>query len=219
MPNQTYKIKIAIADDHVLFAKGVANLINSVKDMQVVLIANNGLELLKGIEQVGQPDVVLMDIEMPVMDGYQTTAELLKVYPSCKIIALSMHKEESFISQMILSGVCGYLLKNAQPEDVISAIKSVVDGGLAFNNDAISVMKCLIVNNLKPSLTRADFSERELQILELVCQEKTNQEIGNCMLISKSLVESYKQKMIKKMQVKNSVGMAIYAVQYNLLVN
>ena len=164
MPNSTYKINIAIADDHVLFAQGVANLINSVKGMQVVLIANNGLELLQGLEKIEKPDVVLMDIEMPVMDGFQTTTELMKNYPSCKIIALSMHKEESFISQMILSGVCGYLLKNAQPEEVIAAIKNVVDGGLAFNNEAVHVMKHLIVTNMRPSLTRTDFTDRELQI-------------------------------------------------------
>jgi DNA-binding NarL/FixJ family response regulator len=211
------EIKIAIADDHVLFGQGLASLIDSVEGMRVVHIAENGLELLKGIKAKGMPDVILLDIEMPVMDGFQTLKELLKINPSVRVIAFSMHKEYSFISKMILSGTCGYLIKNAQPEEVINAIKTVADGGLSFNQEATAVMMNMIYTKDKTKLSRIDFTERELEIIELLCKEKSTTEIAEILCVSRSTVEFHKHSIFEKMETKSLVGMAVYAIQNKII--
>lgn len=215
------KIRVAVVDDHVLFATGMANLLDSVEDMSVVATAGDGKELLEKLKILKRtdelPDVILMDIQMPVMDGFQACVEVKDRFSSCKVVILSMHQESSYIYQAVISGADGFLLKNAQPEEVINAIRSVEGDGQAFNKEAVLVMKNVIADPVKAVLTRKDFSENELKILNYVCREKTNKEIADKMNLSVSSVENYKQKMIKRMGVKTSVGLAIYAIQNKIV--
>ncbi len=211
------KIKIAIADDHSLFASTLAGLLNSVENMEVVIVASDGKELLEEVEKTGLPDVIILDVEMPVMDGFKTASRLVSRYPSARIIALSMHKERSFIAKMINNGVSGYLLKNAKPEEVIEAINSVYDGGLPFNKEAVSVMKSTCRKSVEQLPLEESFTRREIEIIKYISYEYTNQEIADKLLISKSTVETHKKNIITKLNVRNSIGIALYAVSRGLV--
>lgn len=211
------KIKIAIADDHSLFASSLASLLNSVENMEVTIVASDGKELLEEVEKTGLPDVIILDVEMPVLDGFKTASKLISMYPSARIIALSMHKERSFIAKMINNGVSGYLLKNAKPEEVIEAINSVYDGGLPFNKEAVSVMKSTCRKSVEQVPLEESFTKREIEIIKYISYEYTNQEIADKLLISKSTVETHKKNIITKLNVKNAIGIALYAVSRGLV--
>jgi DNA-binding NarL/FixJ family response regulator len=217
MYSESNPIKVSIADDHSLFAQGIANLLESEPGISVLSVSANGQELLNSIIETGLPDIVLLDIEMPVMDGFQTFDELTRLYGSIKVIALSMYKDDGYISKMILSGVSGYILKNVQPEDLIEAIKSVADGGLTFNQEALSVMKNMVFVDQKSALSRKDFTVRELDIIELICQEYSASQIAEKLFLARSTVENYKKFMFAKMNVTTTVGIAIYAVKNKII--
>ncbi len=217
MYSKSNPIKVAIADDHSLFARGIANLLETVSDISVVSVSANGAELLNSISKAGLPDVILLDIDMPVMDGFETLAELTKLYGPVKVIALSMYKDDGYISRMILSGVSGYILKNVQPEDLIAAVKSVADGGLTFNQEAMFVMKNMVFDEQKLALNRKDFSVRELEIIELICRELSASEIADKLFISKATVENHKKQMFTKLNVTSTVGIAIYAIRNKII--
>ncbi|PLX06846.1 MAG: DNA-binding response regulator [Marinilabiliales bacterium] len=155
---------------------------------------------------------------MPVMDGFETLEHIQDKYPEVKVITLSMYNEYSFIKKMLVLGVSGYLLKNANPGEVINAIKSVADDGLAYNQEAMLVMRNLISKNEKPLPLEYDFTERELDIIKLVCEEKTSAEIADTLFLSKSSIDATKRDICQKMGVKTSVGMVAYAIRHNIII-
>jgi len=210
-------IKVAVTDDHKLFAEGVGTLINTAKDLKTVCIASNGKELLDYIELKGMPDVILLDFEMPVMDGYDTVMELNKRYKNPKVIILSMYCNHSYIKQMLLMGVSGYLLKNAAPEEVLNAIRKVASDGLAFNDEAIIVMKNILSENDRISFFSNDFNDTEKKVIKLICLEKSTQEIAETLFLSKSTIDKIKQNLFDKMGVCSSVGIAVYAIKNKII--
>lgn len=210
-------IKIGIADDHSIFLDSLSNLLNSVSNFKVTITANNGQELLDSCRDNGVPNVILLDLSMPIMDGFETCKELNNQYADCKVIALTMHKEKSYIARMIRNGVSGYLLKDAQVEEVIDAINKAANGGLPFNNEAIDVMRNIYKDNDGKIASINDFSSRELEIIDCVCREYTNPEIAQNLFISESTVANHKKSIFKKMKVKNTIGMAVYAVMHGLV--
>ncbi|PLX07672.1 MAG: hypothetical protein C0596_09560 [Marinilabiliales bacterium] len=210
-------ITLGIIDDHMLFMKSLVTLLRQYCDVRVKLTAENGQEFLNKLEDVELPDVILMDISMPVMDGPKTTKILVEKYPDCKVIALSGYSGKSYISKMILSGVCGFLSKNINPEDLINAIIKANDGGLPFNEEALEVLRSIYIEDEDNKDTKSKYTNHELKIIDLICHEKTNNEIAESLGISKNTVEVHKRKLIQKMGVKNSVGIAVYAVRYGLV--
>ena len=213
------KIKIVIADDHSLFRKGIISMLRDRPDFRVIGEAGNGKELLKIIKEK-PPDVLLLDLKMPLMDGVEVTEYVKKHYPDIKIIVLTMYDNQKFIIHLVELGVNGYLLKNTEPDEMEKTISTVVKDGFCFNNYVVSVMRKTILNQrkLKPSFdAEVDFTKRELQILKLICLQYTNAEIGKKLHRSARTIEGYRKQLLVKIGAKNTAGLVLYAVKHGLI--
>ncbi len=212
-------IKVAIADDHKIFRKGVILSLRSFTNLKFVLEAENGDELLNGIAQA-EPDVVLMDLRMPGKDGMETTKVLSKQYPNIHIIVLSMYEDERFVSHMMENGANGYLLKNAEPQEIRRAIMDVHEKGYYLNNfvNRILLKKAHAKQKVIPSLTsEITLSEKERDVLKFICMEFTAQEIAQKMDISPRTVEAIKDRLMERFGSKNTAGLVFFAVKNNLV--
>lgn len=210
------RIRVAIADDHVLFAESLAGFINSASDMHVCNISNNGNELISYLKKSRLPDVILLDIEMPEKDGFSAVKEILDIHKKAKIIVLSMHSVRSYMKRMLSAGVSGYLLKDTAGDDLLKAIRTVADGGLAYNKEALSLMKLMIADDSGFDLDGPEFSEREFKIIRYLCEEKSVSEIAELLYVSKSTIELDKKSIFSKIGVKSSAGIIVYALKNKL---
>jgi len=182
-------IHIALVDDHLLFREGIKAILQEEKDMEITIEASDGKEFLEALRNsVVKPTVVLLDIRMPKLDGYETAKIVLEEYPEMKIIILTMHEEERHIIKMIELGVNGYLMKNASPDEVIECIKCVMEYDYYFNNKITKIMRKVMMYKGKRNADHPtfDLSEREIEVLELICKEFTAKEIGEKLFIRKS---------------------------------
>jgi len=213
------KIKIAIADDYKIFREGLKVGLSSDDALQVMMEADNGEDLLKGLE-TDTPDVILMDLKMPVMDGMEATKEVRKKYPSVKVLVVSMYDDDKFIIHLMENGANGYLLKNTEPDEIRRSIYAVHENGYYFNdlvNKAL-LKKLVLKNNLKPSFNQnVELSERELEVLKLICEEKTAGEIAKEIFLSPRSVEGIRQRLIEKVGVRNSAGLVMFAVKNGIV--
>ncbi|WP_295794735.1 response regulator transcription factor [Mucilaginibacter sp.] len=213
------KIKLAIADDHKIFRNGLKATLEDCADFDLVIEASNGKQLLGMLTDI-KPDVILMDIKMPEMDGIQTTTAIKQKYRDVKVLALSMFNEDKYIVDMMKAGASGYLLKNAEPEEIIEAISTVFYKDYYFNEHlSITLIKQLAGNNNSnnPSQSLADFNEREIEVLRLVCQECSNQEIADKICLSVRTVEGYRARLFEKTRSKNLVGLVIFAIKTGII--
>jgi len=212
-------IKLGIVDDHKIFRNGLKATLEDCEDFDLVLEASNGKELM-GLLTTQTPDVLLMDIKMPEMDGIQTASVVHQHYKNIKILALSMFNEDKYIVDMMKAGASGYLLKNAEPEEIIEAVSTVHNKGFYFNEHlSITLIKQLMGNDHSESLTqnKADLNEREIEVLKLVCQECSNQEIADKIFLSVRTVEGYRARLFEKTGSKNLVGLVIYAIKRGII--
>jgi DNA-binding NarL/FixJ family response regulator len=212
-------IKVAIADDHKIFRKGVILSLRAFTNIKFVLEAENGDELLQGIAEA-EPDVVLMDLRMPGKDGMETTKLLTKQYPQIHIIVLSMYEDERFVSHMMENGANGYLLKNAEPQEIRRAIMDVHEKGYYLNNfvNRILLKKSHSKQKTVPSLTNEiTLSDKERDVLKFICMEFTAQEIAQKMEISPRTVEAIKDRLMERFGSKNTAGLVFFAVKNNLV--
>ncbi len=209
------KIRIAIADDYAIFRDGLKVGLNQDQHMEVVLEAGNGEELLAGLEEIAV-DVILMDLKMPGMDGMEATIQVRKRFESIKIIAVTLYEEDNFIIHLMEIGANAYLLKDANPPEIREAINAVHLNGYYFNdlvNKAL-LKKLVTKGNFKPTFNqKLEFSERELEVLQLICGEKTAVEIGTEIFLSPRSVEGIKQRLIDKIGVRNTAGLVMFAVK------
>ena len=213
------KIRLAIADDHKIFRNGLKSTLEDCADFDLVLEASNGKQLLAQLTNVTL-DVILMDIKMPEMDGIQTTALVKQQYPLIKVLALSMFNEDKYIVDMMKAGASGYLLKNAEPEEIIEAISTVFFRDYYFNEHlSVTLIKQLAGNQNQANAghSLADFNEREIEVLKLVCQECSNQEIADKICLSVRTVEGYRARLFEKTKSKNLVGLVIFAIKTGLI--
>lgn len=207
----TNKIKIFLVDDHNLFREGLKFLLSNNDFISEIYEAENGKDLLNNVLNV-KPDIILMDIEMPVMNGIEATKETLKIYPKTKVIALSMYGNENFYSEMIDAGAKGFLLKNSKFEDVQKAIVDVNDGKNYFSPEILeAIIKNL--NKKKYKKKNTDLTEREIEILYNICKGLSNQEIADFLYISKRTVDKHRENVLLKTQSKNTAGLVIYAIK------
>lgn len=213
------KIRLAIADDHKIFRNGLKATLEDCDDFDLLIEASNGKQLIGMLTEV-TPDVILMDIKMPEMDGIQTTTAVKQKYKDIKVLALSMFNEDKYIVDMMKAGASGYLLKNAEPEEIIEAIQTVYHKDYYFNEHlSITLIKQLAGNNTSggPSQSLADFNEREIEVLRLVCQEYSNQEIADKICLSVRTVEGYRARLFEKTRSKNLVGLVIFAIKTGII--
>ena len=213
------KIKLAIADDHKIFRNGLKATLEDCADFDLVLEASNGKQLI-ALLATETPDVILMDIKMPELDGIQTTAHVKKHYGHIKVLALSMYNEDKYIMDMMKAGASGYLLKNAEPEEIIEAISTVFEKDYYFNEHLSVTLIKQLAGNSQPGnsgQSLADFNEREIEVLKLVCQECSNQEIADKICLSVRTVEGYRARLFEKTKSKNLVGLVIFAIKTGLI--
>lgn len=212
--------KIAIVDDHKLFREGVKMMLQDEKNIEVLIEAENGAQFLEALKNiVVKPEVVLLDIRMPVLDGYETAKILLETYSDMKIIILTMHEEERHIIRMIELGVNGYIMKNASPEEVIESIHEVQEFDYCFNNDITKIMRKVMMYKGKRGSDNftVDLSERELEVLTLICKEYTAKEIGEKLFISYRTVEGHRKNLLSKLNVRNTAGLVVFAIKNEIV--
>jgi len=212
-------ISLVIADDHEIFRDGLALLLNKQENMTLVGQASNGRELIQLVTDK-KPDIVLTDIKMPYLDGIAACRLMLQQDPNLKIIALSMFEEEDLIVEMLEAGAKGYLLKNADKREIQEAILTVNEGNIFYCKHTSNRLASLIVKSKFDPQKRksADlFTEREKQIIQLICRQHTAQEIGEQLFLSKRTVEGYRTRILEKMDVKNTAGVVVFALKHNLI--
>lgn len=214
------QLKVYIADDHTLFRKAMVNLLRSFERIAEVKDAENGKELLALIK-IEQPDVVIVDLQMPVMDGSEASAQIIQKYPDVKIIILTMHDSNKFILHMMDMGVHAFLLKNTEPDELEKAIYAVADKDFYHNDLVASVMRKNVAERnagKKPTFQGAELTEREKEILLLICQELTMKEIGHRLFLSENTVRNHRVNIMMKVGVNNIVGLIKYAYEIGVLI-
>lgn len=211
-------IKVAIADDHALFRAGVKTALSVKKDVELIAEADNGMQLLNLLKHI-EPDVILLDIQMPIMDGIQTLPEIRKIRPDAKVIILSMHNDHSMISKLMEIGANSYLTKNSDSETIYEAIKTCYENEFFFNE----LTNKALLAGLRTKRTdsygapEADLSEKELRVLRLMCEEKTTKEIADIVEISPRTVEAIRDKLKTKTGAKSMAGLVMYAVKNGIM--
>ncbi|MCW3092446.1 MAG: DNA-binding response regulator [Ferruginibacter sp.] len=212
-------IKVAIADDHKIFRKGVVLSMRPYTNIKFVMEAENGEDLLAKIPEAA-PDVVLCDLRMPVKDGIDATKQITKDYPNIRVIILTMYEDERFVGHLMDCGAAGYLLKSTEPSEIKRAIMDVMSTGFYLNPfvNKILIKKNYNKQKFNPNLSsEIVISEREKEVLTLVCMEFTAAEIALKMNISSRTVEAIKDRLMERFGVKNSVGLVFYAMKNQLL--
>jgi DNA-binding NarL/FixJ family response regulator len=214
-----HEISLVIADDHEIFRDGLALMLSKQKHITLKGQAEDGKELIE-LVKLHQPDIVLLDIKMPRMDGIEATKLLSTGYPAVRIIALSMYDEENLIIEMLEAGAKGYLLKNADKQEILDAIEQVYDDHVFYCRHTSAKLASLIVNSKFNPYRKKEvvlFTEREKEIIRLICLQYTAQEIGEKLFISKRTVEGYRTKILEKMGVKNTAGVVVYALKHDMI--
>jgi DNA-binding NarL/FixJ family response regulator len=212
-------IRLVIADDHEIFRDGLALMLSKQSTIVLTGQAADGEELLRLVADT-RPDIVLTDIKMPRLSGISATRILLQRHPGLKIIALSMFDEEALIVEMLEAGAKGYLLKNADKKEILEAILTVHEGSIFYCKHTTAQLASLIVKSkfdAQKKMQEAIFTEREKEIIRLICRQHTAQEIGEQLYISKRTVEGYRTRILEKMEVKNTAGVVIFALRHHLI--
>lgn len=207
---QNEQIPIAIVDDHTLFRQGVAGLLREFDELSVVFEAGNGKEMQEKLPRQELPKVILMDINMPVMDGCLTTAWLKTNFPDIRVLALSMYDDDDIVIKMIKCGACGYVLKESRPSDLLEAVKVVNEKGV-FLNDLVSGKLMRSFNTQDVAL-----SKKELEFIIHCCSELTYKEIADKMNVSPRTVDNYRESLFQKLNLKSRTGLVLYAIKNNL---
>ncbi|HEY0652384.1 MAG TPA: response regulator transcription factor [Chryseosolibacter sp.] len=213
------QLKIFIADDHTLFRKAMVNLIKTFENVAEVKDAENGKELLT-LMKYQQPDVAIVDLQMPVMDGTETCENIFSKYPEVKVIVLTMHDSEKYILHMMEMGVHAFLLKNTEPEELEHAINAVIEKDFYHNDLVASVLRKNLRDKKqghRPTFATFELSEREKEIVMLVCQEMTIKEIGQKLNLSENTVRNHRTNIMEKVGVNNMVGLVKYAYDTGLV--
>lgn len=212
------RIKIALADDHRLFREGLVSILSTIEEVEVIVEASNGKELLECVAE-NVPDVVLLDLEMPEVSGIEACREIRQLYPQVKILVLTMHEGERMTSYLMEIGANGYLLKSTRKEVLKEALLAVYEKGI-YTTDALTkaLLQSLKHKSYKPQgFGKVELTKRELEVLQLIAQEMTNQEIGEKLFISEKTVEGHRMNLLSKFGVKNTAGLILKSVRQGFL--
>jgi DNA-binding NarL/FixJ family response regulator len=210
------KIYVSIIDDHSLFRNGLKLLLSAFPEIEVINECSNGKEFIQSLDKVSH-EIVLMDIEMPVMNGIDATREAVIKKPDLKIITLSMFGEEEYYYKMIDAGVKGFILKNSDIDEVIKAIKAVKNGATYFSQEILYNVVKNISDVRKTEQLQLQLSQREIEILELICKGLSNQEIADSLCISKRTVDKHRANILGKTETKNTASLVMFAIEHKLV--
>jgi DNA-binding NarL/FixJ family response regulator len=209
-------LTLAIADDHVLFRKGLVALLKEIKGVQVLFEATNGRQLLDGMA-TRQPDLAIVDVEMPEMDGVETTRQLRIRYPNVKILIISMHDDENLILNLLEEGAHGYLLKSAEPNEVRKALEELMELGFYYNSLVVGVLHKATLLKRQAAQHQKALSPKELEVLALLVQEQTNAEVAKKLAISVRTVEYRRARIMEKTGARNLAGLIRFAINQGLV--
>jgi two-component system invasion response regulator UvrY len=212
----TKTTQVCIVDDHVLLRNGLASLMKNFSDYSVLFEADNGKDLIAELAQGKIPDIVLLDINMPVMDGFETSLWLKQHYPDVRVLALSMYDDDNAIIRMLQNGAKGYILKDSEALELKSALDSVRNKGFYYS-EMVTGRLIHAVNKAgdagKAAVAPASLSERDTEFLKLVCTEMTYKEIAEKMSLSPRTIDGYRDALFEKLGVRTRVGLVVYAIR------
>ncbi len=210
------KLRIIIVDDHEFFRSGVKMVINKLKYAKVVAEASNGKEFLEVIKDK-EADIILMDIEMPIMNGIEATEKALEEYPDLKIVALTMFNDEEYIDRMVDAGASGFLLKNISKEILDQALQSIASGNTYYSPELWEYFSKKISQEKKAGEMEQQFTKREMEVLTLICDGLSNKEIADKLFISERTVVGHKSNLLAKTNTKSTIGLLSYAIKNKLV--
>jgi len=217
MTKANQKIQVAIADDHSLLRNALARLINSFEEYTILMEADNGKELRTKIMQHIIPDIVLLDVSMPEMDGFETTQWLRKNYPQIKILVLSMLSDERTIIKMFRLGAKGYLLKNTDPSELKAALDAVMHKNVYLSEFISEKLVSGLHHDPGPEVKEVLLNEREREFLRWTCSELSYKEIAGKMSLSPHTVDDYRQSLFNRLKVHSRVGLVMYAIKNGIM--
>lgn len=214
-------IKIALADDEVLFRKGISFLLQREENIEIIFEASNGEELLMSLnDHEIKPDIIVMDLKMPILNGVEATRIIRTEFPDIKIIALTSYNTKSFVANMIHTGVVAYLVKSATPKELIHTINEVAKKGFYYREDVLKTIQETIISikKSKGNLETGFLSPREIEILQLICLQKTTSEIAEELFLSPRTVEGHRNNLLLKTESRNIAGLVVFAIQNEIAV-
>ncbi|MFC4815496.1 MULTISPECIES: response regulator [unclassified Flavobacterium] len=214
-------IKIILADDEVLFRKGISFLLEREKNFEIIFEVSNGEELVSFLkESTIHPDIIMMDLKMPQLNGVETTRIIHNDFPDIKIIALTSYDSKSFIANMIGIGAASYLVKNTTPTEMIKTINEVYQKGIHYNEQVLKILQEGITSSVKQNRTLFDedyLTNREKEVLLLICKQLNTHEIADKLFISPRTVEGHRNNLLLKTESKNVAGLVVYAIQNKII--
>lgn len=214
------KLKVASVDDHRLFRKGLLSLIEMIgEDIEVLFEADNGVDMQQKIDADNLPDIILMDISMPEMDGFESVSWLNKNHPSIKVLVVSMVENEESVIQMLKLGVKGYLSKDVEPQELHNALSAINSQGFYYTDFITGKLVHTLQQDAGIALAQDELAltKKEVTFIQLACSDMTYIDIANEMFLSPKTVDGYRTSLFEKLQVKSRVGLALYAVKHGYI--
>lgn len=212
-------IRIALADDEVLFRKGIAFLLQRKKNIDIIFEASNGEELIAFLRENStngtNPDIIIIDLKMPIVNGVEATKIIHEEFPDIKIIALTSYNTKSFIANMIDVGAASYLVKNTTPQELMTTINEVQANGFYYNDEVLQVIHEYLISPKKKVKSRyldEQLTNREIEVLKLICKQHSGAEIAEKLFLSTRTVEGHRNNLLRKTECKNMIGLIIYAI-------
>lgn len=214
-------MKIALADDEALFRRGIALILEEMEDTEIVFEAENGQSMLDQLARAPvQPDVLLLDLNMPVLNGVDAAKALREQYPELRFIVLTTYFSKSFVLSMLELGAAAYLPKNATPELMQTTVREVVEKGFFYNDEVLAIIRENMVKPTRQKLSKPfqpNLTAREKEVLQLICEEHTTPEIAEQLFISTRTVEGHRNNLLSKLQCRNTAGLVVVALQEGLV--